>query len=301
MAARAMCRWYRAGIRCARTPPVHRSRIYGRSRCRWQCSRACCCWGSSRCRHCRWDADRYIRRRCRCANRVAAPARSPGAWASRGSLRRYRPARVRAPDPVMQMRVRRRRARAQSCRQRACLERVRSPMQRAALPELQVRSVAEPQSCPPQPEDWLGQSAAAQLYQAPMVMAWMRLPFRETVRRQRVALAGVAGALCAAQRKRPPAVVPVRPVAVAYSYPERLQMAARWRSLAPPGDGAGCIALSGVAGVICDDGAVTAAGADCCGATTVTPRGVDPAGAVAAGSGDAGLSVSSWGVTGCAG
>ncbi|HEY1899671.1 MAG TPA: hypothetical protein VGG49_07765 [Steroidobacteraceae bacterium] len=64
------------------------------------------------------------------------------------------------PDPVMQMRVRRRRAQAQPCR-RACLERVRSPMQQAAWPELQVRSVAEPQKYPPQPEEWLGQSAAA--------------------------------------------------------------------------------------------------------------------------------------------
>jgi hypothetical protein len=111
-------------------------------------------------------------------------------------------------------------------------------MQQAALPELQVRSVAEPQRCPPQPEDWLGQSAAAQLYQAPMVMAWMRLPLRETVRRQTVRqelrrLASPARS-AAARRKRPPAVLPVRPVAVAYSYPQQLQMDVRWRSLAPP-------------------------------------------------------------------
>jgi hypothetical protein len=108
-------------------------------------------------------------------------------------------------------------------------------MQQAALPELQVRSVAEPQRCPPQPEDWLGQSAAAQLYQASMVMAWMRLPLRETVRRQTVRqesrrLASLAHS-AASQRERPPAVLPV---AVAYSYPERLQMAARRRSQAPP-------------------------------------------------------------------
>jgi hypothetical protein len=113
----------------------------------------------------------------------------------------------------MQMRVRRRRARAQPCRQRACLERVRSPMQQAALPELQVRSVAEPQRCPPQPEDWLGQSAAAQLYQ---VMAWMSLPLQEIVRRQELRwLASLANS-AASQRERPPAVLPV---AVAYSYP----------------------------------------------------------------------------------
>jgi hypothetical protein len=94
-------------------------------------------------------------------------------------------------------------------------------MQQAAWPELQVRSAAEPQRCPPQPEDWLGQSAAAQLHQAQMVMAWMSLPLQETVRRETV------------RQESRWLASPVRPVAVAGSYLEQLQMAAPWRSLAP--------------------------------------------------------------------
>ncbi len=97
-----------------------------------------------------------------------------------------------------------------------------------------MRSVAGPQRYPPQPEDWLGQSAAAQLCQAPMVMAWMSLPLQEIVRRQESRWLVSPAHSAAAQRKHPPTVVPVRPVVVAYSYPKQLQMAAQWRSLAPP-------------------------------------------------------------------
>lgn len=94
---------------------------------------------------------------------------------------------ARVPDPVMQMRERHRRARAQPCRQRACSERVRSPMQQAAWSELRVRSAAEPQRYPPQPEEWLGQSAA-QSYQerALMVMAQVSLALQKTVRQETV-------------------------------------------------------------------------------------------------------------------
>jgi hypothetical protein len=92
-----------------------------------------------------------------------------------------------------------------------------------------VRSVAEPQRYPPQPEEWLGQSAAAQPYQewAQMVTAWVSLALQETVRRQESRWLASLAHSAAVQRKRPQAVLPVRPVAVACSYPEQLQMAAR--------------------------------------------------------------------------
>jgi hypothetical protein len=59
-------------------------------------------------------------------------------------------------------------------------------MQQVARPELRVRSVAEPQSYPPQPREWLEQSAAAHSYQewAQMAMAWVSLRLQGTVRQE---------------------------------------------------------------------------------------------------------------------
>jgi hypothetical protein len=59
------------------------------------------------------------------------------------------------------------------------------------------------------------------------------------------------------------------------------------------GEGAGGVALSGVAGVVC--AAVAVVAGVCCGVAIAAPNGVDPAGA---GSESAGLSLSSSGVTG---
>jgi hypothetical protein len=94
---------------------------------------------------------------------------------------------------------------------------LRSPMQQAALPELWVRSVAERQRYLPQPEEWLEQSAAGA--QSRRWWAQKVTAQRETVQQESRWLASPAHS-AAAQRQHPPAVVPVRPVAEAYSYPE---------------------------------------------------------------------------------
>ena len=114
-----------------------------------------------------------------------------------------------------------------------------------------------------------------------------------------VALTGVAGTLCCGATEAAAAAVVGAACCCGVFASGTVADGCAVEESGAAEDCAGCVGFSSVAGVISDDGPATAGAG--CGATTVTPRGVDPAGAVATGSGGAGLSVSSWGVTGCAG